>query len=139
LKTDLMGTYQKRNVQTAAKTLEILKQLGFGISPEAVERGLQHVVSNTGLKGRYQVLREQPKVICDTAHNREGLELVLKQVLREEYQGLIKLLTEAHIMYDVLEPASLGSGRNPRDLSGYELLILGDLRNMNREFTDMIQ
>ena len=88
LATDLMGTYQERNVQTAAKALEIIKQLGFGISREALDRGLLHVVMNTGLKGRYQVLREQPKVICDTAHNREGLELVLEQVLREEHRDL---------------------------------------------------
>ena len=88
LKTDLMGSYQERNVKTASKTLEIIKQLGFGISSEALEHGLRHVVSNTGLKGRYQVLREQPKVICDTAHNREGLELVLDQVLLEDYHDL---------------------------------------------------
>lgn len=88
LKTDLMGAYQKRNVRTVAKAIEVLQELGLGISQAALEQGLQHVARNTGLKGRYQVLREHPKVVCDTAHNREGLELVLEQVLREDFKEL---------------------------------------------------
>ena len=48
-----------------------------------------------------------------------------------EYQGLIKLLTEEHIMYDVLEPSAIGSPRTPRSLEDYEVVIIGDLSNMD--------
>jgi hypothetical protein len=44
-----------------------------------------------------------------------------------EYQGLVRLLSEEHVNFDVLEPASLGSNRSPRLPGGYELLILGDV------------
>jgi dihydrofolate synthase/folylpolyglutamate synthase len=46
------------------------------------------VVKNTGLLGRWQQLGENPKVICDTAHNKNGLEIVLKQIQKETFNRL---------------------------------------------------
>src|SRR5699024_5415294 len=43
---------------------------------------------NTGLQGRYQVLGHTPKIICDTAHNKEGLTYVLAQLKKESYAQL---------------------------------------------------
>jgi len=50
---------------------------------------------------------------------------------RNEYEGIIKLLTEEHILFDVIEPAAIGSGRMPRQLEDYEALILGDVSSMD--------
>ena len=86
--TDLLGGYQVKNLQTTLKTIELLQNAGYEISDYHVREGLLHVAENTGLKGRYQVLGENPKTICDTAHNREGLELVLKQVKKEGAETL---------------------------------------------------
>ena len=47
-----------------------------------------NVVENTGLLGRWQILQENPKVMCDTAHNSEGLTLVLEQLRLQEYKTL---------------------------------------------------
>jgi hypothetical protein len=47
-----------------------------------------------------------------------------------EYQGLIKLLTEEHIIYEVLEPSAIGSSRASRNLEDYDVVIIGDLSNM---------
>ena len=41
---------------------------------------MKKVVDNTGLAGRWQILNHSPKIICDTAHNREGLSYVMKQL-----------------------------------------------------------
>jgi dihydrofolate synthase/folylpolyglutamate synthase len=46
------------------------------ITPENTKSGLLQVVKNTGLQGRWQQLNTSPKVICDTAHNKKGLELL---------------------------------------------------------------
>jgi len=86
--TDLIGNYQQKNLQTALKTFELLQKEGFEITRSHIQKGLVHVAENTGLKGRYQVLRNHPKVICDTAHNREGLEQVLDQVMKEDAEKL---------------------------------------------------
>ncbi|MCK0131893.1 bifunctional folylpolyglutamate synthase/dihydrofolate synthase [Flavobacteriaceae bacterium F08102] len=87
-KTDLGGWYQQKNSKAAVQTLEILRSFGYAVSDSDVEKGLLKVVENTGLLGRYQMLQEHPKVICDTAHNAEGLRLVLEQLLQEPFEQL---------------------------------------------------
>ena len=53
-----------------------------------VYTGLLKVAENTGLRGRWEVLGSFPTIICDTAHNREGLSLVFKQLQTEKFQRL---------------------------------------------------
>ena len=86
--TDLKGDYQMRNVRTVLQTIDVLNKAEFTISKELVQRGLLKVSENTGLRGRWEVLGSYPKIICDTAHNREGLKLVFKQLLEEEFEKL---------------------------------------------------
>jgi dihydrofolate synthase/folylpolyglutamate synthase len=85
-KTDLLGNYQQRNLKTAVAAIKRLK--GFQVSEQNIKNGLLNVVKNTNLKGRWQVLQENPKVICDTAHNKEGLALVLNQLKKEAFKKL---------------------------------------------------
>ena len=65
-----------------------LSQKEFKITPENIKSGLLQVVKNTGLQGRWQQLGQFPKVICDTAHNKNGLEIVLKQIQKEKFDAL---------------------------------------------------
>ena len=53
-----------------------------------MQQGLLKVTENTGLRGRWEVLGNSPKLICDTAHNREGLSYVFKQLQSEKFQRL---------------------------------------------------
>lgn len=87
-KTDLEGEYQKRNVRTALAALKLIAEKGFEISEQDMTAGMAEVAIRTGLKGRYQILSRDPLVICDTAHNREGLELVLDQLAQETFKNL---------------------------------------------------
>ncbi|NNK69845.1 MAG: hypothetical protein HKO96_05145 [Flavobacteriaceae bacterium] len=75
-------------MRTAIKVIRLWSDLEEHVKPDAIVNGLQCVVSNTGLKGRYQILGSSPKVICDTAHNREGLSLVMEQLIKEPYEKL---------------------------------------------------
>ena len=86
--SDLKGSYQLENVRTALQTLRILREKGWELPEEAVQVGLLNVVKNTGLMGRWQLLKERPKVLCDTGHNAEGLSYVLNQLRTENYQKL---------------------------------------------------
>ena len=86
--TDLLGNYQKKNIQTALESLKLLQKKGWNISEENIKEGFLNTVENTGLQGRWQILQDNPKVICDTAHNKEGLRLVLHQLLKEKYDKL---------------------------------------------------
>jgi len=80
LELDLLGDYQLKNSQTAYTAFSVLKQMGWNISKETIQAGLKKVIVNTGLIGRWQILNHSPKIICDTAHNRDGLTFVMKQL-----------------------------------------------------------
>lgn len=84
--TDLLGEYQKKNINGVVAAISQLK--GFDVPEESISKGLANVVKNTGLLGRWQILQQNPLVVCDTAHNKEGLQLVLNQVQKQTYYQL---------------------------------------------------
>ena len=53
-----------------------------------IKKGLNRVVENTGLKGRWQVVQNSPKVILDIGHNREALTLISQQLSEISYGKL---------------------------------------------------
>ena len=84
--TSLLGNYQPRN---AKGVITVLCELdGFKIEEKHLRAGLKNVTKNTGLMGRWQVLQKGPMVVCDTAHNREGLSLVLHQLQQQRFEDL---------------------------------------------------
>jgi len=87
-KTDLIGYYQKNNVKTAVSTIQVLQHKDYPISVKNIEKGLLSVVKNTGLLGRWQVLQNNPKIICDTGHNKEGLQYIFNRLQNEEFEKL---------------------------------------------------
>jgi len=84
--TSLLGGYQLKNIKGVVAVLKELNE--FEISENNIERGLKKVFENTGLMGRWQILQENPKIVCDTAHNHEGLSLVLDQIQKESFSKL---------------------------------------------------
>ena len=84
--TDLKGTYQSKNIQTAILVLNCLPQVKFKKS--IIQQGLLNVISNTDLMGRWQSVNSSPQVILDVAHNKEGLTMIRKQLNFMEYGRL---------------------------------------------------
>ena len=99
--SDLLGDYQTHNKKTVVQTFKILNEkTNFKVSAENIKLGFLQVVKNTGLLGRWQQLGEKPKVICDTAHNKNGLEIVLNQIKKETFDRL-------HIILGVVDDKEL--------------------------------
>jgi dihydrofolate synthase/folylpolyglutamate synthase len=86
--SDLLGHYQLKNVKAAVQTLRLLQTMDYHISGKNIVDGLLHVSMNTGLKGRWQVLGNSPKIVCDTAHNKEGLRIAMAQLQKEQFETL---------------------------------------------------
>ena len=85
----LLGDYQISNKKTALQTIRVLQIQGdFEITEENIQNGFLNVINATGLQGRWQQLKSQPKVICDTAHNSHGLKIVLNQIKKEQFEEL---------------------------------------------------
>lgn len=79
LATDLTGSYQLKNIAGVWAAKDVLVSKGWKITDDSVKRALQAVSAITGLKGRWQQLRQNPDVYCDTAHNTAGLTMTLAQ------------------------------------------------------------
>ena len=54
-------------------------QTSFLVDAAARRRGMAHVIPNTGLQGRWQVVHESPFTVLDTAHNPHGLRAAMAQ------------------------------------------------------------
>ena len=85
-KSDLLGSYQGKNMSTAIHAVNVLK--GYVISESHIIHGLKNVAQNTNFKGRWQILQHKPLVICDTAHNKEGLSYVMNQLASLSFNKL---------------------------------------------------
>jgi len=86
---NLKGFHQVINATTALGATEVLEDLGYRVSTNAMIDGLKEV----DWPGRLEMVSSFPRVILDGAHNPAGA-LVLKESLRKEfqYQNLILLI-----------------------------------------------
>ena len=104
LESELKGAYQQKNKATVQQAVAVLNErTAFTICNRALVSGIKNVVSNTGLLGRWQIIQESnPKIVCDTGHNKEGLTYVMRQLEEESYKHL-------HIVLGVVSDKDLGS------------------------------
>jgi len=76
----LGGDYQQANLKTLFQTYRCLEGR-LKLSESDLAEGIRNVIKNTGLPGRWQILGKNPLIVCDTGHNREGLEYVIRQLM----------------------------------------------------------
>ena len=97
----LLGDYQVHNKKTVLQAIELL-QSQFDIDEKHIKLGLKNVIQNTGLLGRWQILKQKPFAVCDTAHNSHGLKIVLNQIQKHSFETL-------HIVLGVVNDKDLDS------------------------------
>ncbi len=81
LSVNLRGCHQKINATTALGAMEVLDDLGYHVSNEAMSDGLKEV----DWPGRLEIVSSSPRVILDGAHNPEGA-LALRESLKNDFQ-----------------------------------------------------
>ena len=77
---ELGGDCQEKNTNTLLHAIRQLVYAGHMFEMEHILNGFANVCSLTGLMGRWQVLRTNPTVICDTGHNVGGLQYITRQL-----------------------------------------------------------
>ena len=85
-KTDLLGDFQNKNINGVVKVISLLEQLN--ISYQNIEKGLLNIKRNTGLIGRFQILNDSPKVICDVGHNLEAFQEIIANLNSLRFNNL---------------------------------------------------
>ncbi len=92
---DLGGIYQIKNLNTVLHALQVLEQQGYLVLKNSqqeclpeLQKALMNVSKSTGLMGRWQCVKEQPKVICDTGHNVGGWQYISEQLKKTPHRKL---------------------------------------------------
>ena len=70
------------------KSIELLIRKDWKISEQNIYEGLQTVQKNTGLLGRWQIIGNNPQIICDTGHNEDGIKAIVKQIENTPFKQL---------------------------------------------------
>lgn len=96
LNCSLLGNYQIKNIPGILKTIELLRDLQFRISDDAIRDGFKNVINLTGLKGRWQILGKDPLIICDTGHNESGIAYIAEQLSNLDFEKLYIVLGVAN-------------------------------------------
>lgn len=82
-RTPLPGKYQLTN---AALAILAVSNVFENINKQAVFRGIDMVVENTGIQGRYEIFNKNPTVIFDSSHNPEGIDAFLNEFSKHSNQ-----------------------------------------------------
>jgi dihydrofolate synthase / folylpolyglutamate synthase len=77
---DLNGSYQPENLRTVLTALRLLQKDFPRLREHSIKEALSKVKAITGLRGRWDVLQENPMVVLDVAHNEDGMRLLMQQV-----------------------------------------------------------
>jgi dihydrofolate synthase/folylpolyglutamate synthase len=88
LTLDLPGSYQLKNAKTVLAAIDELRGQGFNIIDDHIRTALSQVKTLTGLHGRWETLSQNPLTICDTGHNPDGIQEVLKNIASVNYKHL---------------------------------------------------
>ena len=87
--TDLNGDFQIENISTAEKTFQVLNEEKIlNISPIEISKGLNRVIKNTGLRGRFEITSLKPKTIFDIGHNIDAINKIINQINELSYENL---------------------------------------------------
>ena len=110
----LVGNYQLKNLAGILQTVDVLKSNGKNISETAIKKGIENVLENTGLKGRWQAIGQNPLTICDIAHNEAGIQTLLETV--QSFQPI-----RLHVVFGVVKDKDLSKVLSilPKEASYY--------------------
>ena len=88
----LTGHYQEANICTVFATFRTLKPLLPALEDGHLAAGIRHVVKNTGLRGRWEILRQHPTLICDIGHNAHGFRRIMDSIRAHPHERLFMVL-----------------------------------------------
>lgn len=109
---DLGGIYQAKNMNTVLVAILQLAKMGYLClcerpeniekSRQEIQRAIEHVAESTGLMGRWQIVQQNPKVVCDTGHNVGGWQYLSAQLQQQRCRHM-------HIIFGMVNDKDLDS------------------------------
>ena len=94
IKINLLGLYQPKNAAMVLSAVNKLNEAGLCISDGAVRKGL----AEARWAARFEIIRENPRVIFDGSHNAEGIRAAKESIIR--YFGDEKVIVISGVLKD---------------------------------------
>ena len=151
LEGELGGIYQVRNTNTVLNAVRQIERLGFMHTTDSpsdlrcqnkeVREGFKMVCELTGLKGRWQTVKESPLTICDTGHNVDGwrwlsqqlknvdcqqMHIIFGMVDDKDIEGVMALLPKTATYYFTKANSKRAVSENVLKLYGQQLGLQGE-------------
>lgn len=102
----MIGLHQILNASLAIETCQSLRAFGYNISTNDLKCGVRNAFN----AGRFEIIRREPLVICDGAHNKHGaialrdslnfffgdkkITLVMGVFKDKDYDGILKIMSK---------------------------------------------
>lgn len=99
---DLSGIYQTKNIIAVLEAVNILSEQNWNIDGESISNALQQVKSLTGLSGRWEMIKQNPNVVLEVAHNEDGIRQMLDHLKIVSFRNL-------HIVIGVVKDKDVSS------------------------------
>ncbi len=101
LQSDLKGSYQAQNLQTALAAIEVYqKQYNLKLDRPTLNEAIKNLKSKTGLLGKWMILQQAPLTIADSAHNEDGIQAALESIQTISYKKL-------HIVFGMMKDKAI--------------------------------
>jgi dihydrofolate synthase/folylpolyglutamate synthase len=85
------NNYKKLNERTVKCVVKILNEIGFSISNQQLESGIQNIIKNRNFVGRFQLIQQNPLTIIDVSHNEAGLKKTF-ELLKKIEKGKLHII-----------------------------------------------
>ncbi len=110
---NLSGDFQTKNLVTTLEAVEQLRE-HFPIQDAHVRAGLSRLRALTGFIGRWDFIGRRPTILCDSAHNAQGIEAALVGLKKLSFHRL-------HIVLGMVKDKDIGTvlGLLPQDAQYY--------------------
>ena len=128
-----IGNYQINNIIGVLAWCSQLASMGIiNLKKDMIELGIKNSRINTQLKGRFEMISNDPKIVADTAHNESGIRLLMDQIKSELIGDLWIILgmvadKDLDLVLKIL-PKNAGyvfsESHNPRSLKASNLLSI---------------
>ncbi len=87
--SDQLGPYQPENIVTTLAAINVLnKNSKFFLPEKSITEGLKKTKKNSGIEGRWQIEGKSPRIIFDTGHNTDGLNITMSYLKKLSYNKL---------------------------------------------------
>lgn len=85
----VIGDYQKINISTAITSLIVLLKREKRLFDKIIlSNGFKNLIRNSNFYGRFQIIKDSPKIIIDISHNAEGIKNIKNNLKYLKYRKL---------------------------------------------------